>query len=450
LNSDLKLFKTLYLISMEKTKINIHWFRRDLRVNDNHALFAALSAEFPVLAIFIFDPNILNHLPKKDARVQFLHSTLTSIHEQLISVGSALRIFHCTPEKALEQLLNEFDVQNLFANRDYEPNARKRDKQIYDSLKEKGITFIGKKDHVIFEAAEVTKDDGLPYTVYTPYSKKWKTRLESNPINCYPSEELQSNFLQTKTYNFPSLEQIGFEKTEIAFPTITLNTSAIQNYHINRDFPAIDGTTRMSLHLRFGTISTRELVLYGLTSNEKWLNELIWREFYQMIIYHFPNTVDHAFKPAYDFIEWNNNEEEFHSWCEGRTGYPLVDAGMRELNETGFMHNRVRMVVASFLTKHLLIDWRWGERYFAEKLLDFDLASNVGGWQWAAGSGCDAAPYFRIFNPTSQMEKFDKQNEYIKKWVPEINTSEYAAPIVEHTFARNRCLEKYKEALLKK
>ncbi len=435
---------------MEKTKINIHWFRRDLRVNDNHALFAALSAEFPVLAIFIFDPNILNHLPKKDARVQFLHSTLTSIHEQLISVGSALRIFHCTPEKALEQLLNEFDVQNLFANRDYEPNARKRDKQIYDSLKEKGITFIGKKDHVIFEAAEVTKDDGLPYTVYTPYSKKWKTRLESNPINCYPSEELQSNFLQTKTYNFPSLEQIGFEKTEIAFPTITLNTSAIQNYHINRDFPAIDGTTRMSLHLRFGTISTRELVLYGLTSNEKWLNELIWREFYQMIIYHFPNTVDHAFKPAYDFIEWNNNEEEFHSWCEGRTGYPLVDAGMRELNETGFMHNRVRMVVASFLTKHLLIDWRWGERYFAEKLLDFDLASNVGGWQWAAGSGCDAAPYFRIFNPTSQMEKFDKQNEYIKKWVPEINTSEYAAPIVEHTFARNRCLEKYKEALLKK
>jgi len=435
---------------MEKTKINIHWFRRDLRVNDNHALFAALSAEFPVLAIFIFDPNILNHLPKKDARVQFLHSTLTSIHEQLISVGSALRIFHCTPEKALEQLLNEFDVQNLFANRDYEPNARKRDKQIYDSLKEKGITFIGKKDHVIFEAAEVTKDDGLPYTVYTPYSKKWKTRLESNPINCYPSEELQSNFLQTKTYNFPSLEQIGFEKTEIAFPTITLNTSAIQNYHINRDFPAIDGTTRMSLHLRFGTISTRELVLYGLTSNEKWLNELIWREFYQMIIYHFPNTVDHAFKPAYDFIEWNNNEEEFHSWCEGRTGYPLVDAGMRELNETGFMHNRVRMVVASFLTKHLLIDWRWGERYFAEKLLDFDLASNVGGWQWAAGSGCDASPYFRIFNPTSQMEKFDKQNEYIKKWVPEINTSEYAAPIVEHTFARNRCLEKYKEALLKK
>ncbi len=435
---------------MEKTKINIHWFRRDLRMNDNHALFTALSSEFPVLAIFIFDPNILNHLPKKDARVQFLHSTLTSSHEQMISGGSALRVFQCTPEKALEQLLNEFDVQNLFANRDYEPNARKRDKHIYDSLKEKGIAFIGKKDHVIFEAAEVTKDDGLPYTVYTPYSKKWKTRLTSHPINCYPSEELKSNFLQTKTSNFPSLEQIGFEKTAIKFPSIQLNAHAIQNYHLHRDFPAIAGTTRMSLHLRFGTVSTRALVLYGLTSNEKWLNELIWREFYQMIIYHFPDTVDHAFKPAYDFIEWNNNEEEFHSWCEGRTGYPLVDAGMRELNETGFMHNRVRMVVASFLTKHLLIDWRWGERYFAEKLLDFDLASNVGGWQWAAGSGCDAAPYFRIFNPTSQMEKFDKQNEYIKKWVPEFNTSEYALPIVEHTFARNRCLEKYKEALLKK
>ena len=435
---------------MEKTKINIHWFRRDLRLNDNHGLFTALSGELPVLAIFIFDPNILNHLPKKDARVQFIHSTLASIHEQLISVGSALRVFHCTPEEALEQLMNEFAIQNLYANRDYEPNARKRDKHIYDLLKEKGIAFIGKKDHVIFEAAEVTKDDGLPYTVYTPYSKKWKARLVSNPINCYPSEDLQPNFLQTKTTDFPSLEQIGFEKTSIKFPSIQLNAHAIQNYHLHRDFPAIAGTTRMSVHLRFGTVSTRALVFYGLTSNEKWLNELIWREFYQMIIYHFPDTVDHAFKPAYDFIEWNNNEEEFKSWCEGKTGYPLVDAGMRELNETGFMHNRVRMVVASFLTKHLLIDWRWGERYFAEKLLDFDLASNVGGWQWAAGSGCDAAPYFRIFNPTSQMEKFDKKNEYVKKWVPEFGTNEYKEPIVEHTFARNRCLEKYKEALLKK
>ena len=437
-------------MSMGKTKINIHWFRRDLRISDNHALFTALSAEFPVLAIFIFDPNILNPLPKKDARVQFIHSTLASIHEQLVSVGSALRVFHCTPEEALEQLTNEFEVQNLFANRDYEPNARKRDKRIYDSLKEKGITFIGKKDLVIFEASEVTKDDGLPYTVYTPYSKKWKARLVSHPINCYPSEELQSNFLQTKTTDFPSLENIGFEKTAINFPSIQLNAQAIENYHLHRDFPAIAGTTRMSLHLRFGTVSTRALVLYGLTSNEKWLNELIWREFYQMIIYHFPDTVDKAFKPAYDFIEWNNNEKEFQLWCEGKTGYPLVDAGMRELNETGFMHNRVRMVVASFLTKHLLIDWRWGERYFAEKLLDFDLASNVGGWQWAAGSGCDAAPYFRIFNPTSQMEKFDKQNEYIKKWIPEFNTIEYTLPIVDHTFARNRCLEKYKEALLKK
>ena len=361
-------------------------------------------------------------------------------------MGSALRVFHCTPQEAFEQLTNEFEVQNLYANRDYEPNARRRDKRIYDLLKENGIPFIGKKDHVIFEASEVTKDDGLPYTVYTPYSKKWKARLVSHPIVCYPSEELQS----TRTTDFPALEQIGFEKTAINFPSIQLNAQAIQNYHLHRDFPAIEGTTRMSLHLRFGTVSTRELVLYGLTSNEKWLNELIWREFYQMIIYHFPETVNKAFKPAYDFIEWNNNEEEFKLWCEGKTGYPLVDAGMRELNETGFMHNRVRMVVASFLTKHLLIDWRWGERYFAEKLLDFDLASNVGGWQWAAGSGCDAAPYFRIFNPTSQMEKFDKQNEYIKKWVPEFNTSEYTLPIVEHTFARNRCLEKYKEALLKK
>ena len=432
---------------MEKTKINIHWFRRDLRLNDNHALFTALSAEFPVLAIFIFDPNILTHLPKKDARVQFIHATLGSLQEQLIFVGSALRVFHCTPEEAFEQLTNEFDVQNLFANRDYEPNARRRDKGIYDSLKEKGIPFIGKKDHVIFEASEVTKDDGLPYTVYTPYSKKWKTRLVSHPIVCYPSEELQSNFLQTKTSDFPSLEQIGFEKTAINSPPIQLNAQAIQNYHLHRDFPAIEGTTRMSLHLRFGTVSTRELVLYGLTSNEKWLNELIWREFYQMIIYHFPDTVDHAFKPAYDFIEWNNNEEEFQLWCEGKTGYPLVDAGMRELNETGFMHNRVRMVVASFLTKHLLIDWRWGERYFAEKLLDFDLASNVGGWQWAAGSGCDAAPYFRIFNPYEQTKKFDTDLKYIRKWVPEFQDFSYPQPIVDHKMARERCLETYKRGL---
>lgn len=435
---------------MEKEKINIHWFRRDLRLNDNHALHAALSAGLPVLSIFIFDTTILKHLPKKDARVEFIHNSLAAIQEKLIAIGSSLRVYHGTPEEVFEKIASEYDVQTLYANRDYEPNARERDKRIYDNLKEKDIQFIGKKDQVIFESNEVLKDDGLPYTVFTPYSKKWKARLSAHPIICFPSEELSANFLQAAPFDLPSIEQIGFEKSGIQFPSTELNTQAIQNYHLNRDFPAIPGTTRMSLHLRFGTVSTRALALYALSSNEKWLNELIWREFYQMIIYHFPNTVSNAFKPAYDFIEWNNNEDEFKLWCNGKTGYPLVDAGMRELNATGFMHNRVRMVVASFLTKHLLIDWRWGERYFAEKLLDFDLASNVGGWQWAAGSGCDAAPYFRIFNPTSQMEKFDKQNEYIKKWIPEFNTSSYSLPIVEHTFARNRCLEKYKEALLKK
>lgn len=435
---------------MEKQKVNIHWFRRDLRLNDNHALYAALSAELPVLPIFIFDTTILQHLPKQDARVEFIHARLTSIQEKLISLGSSLRIYHGNPEVIFQEIIKEYDINKLFANRDYEPNARERDKRIYEFLKDKEIQFIGKKDHVIFEANEVLKDDGLPYTVYTPYSKKWKSCLSAHPIDCYNSEDLSVNFLQTSPFIFPSLEQIGFEKSDIPFPSTILNTAAIQNYHLHRDFPAIDGTTRMSLHLRFGTVSTRALTLYALTSNEKWLNELIWREFYQMIIYHFPHTVNQAFKAAYDFIEWNNNEGEFQLWCDGKTGYPLVDAGMRELNATGFMHNRVRMVVASFLTKHLLIDWRWGERYFAEKLLDFELASNVGGWQWAAGSGCDAAPYFRIFNPTSQMEKFDKQFEYIKKWVPEFNTPAYTSPVVEHTFARNRCLEKYKEALLKK
>lgn len=435
---------------MEKTKINVHWFRRDLRLDDNHALFAALSEGTPVLPVFFFDPNILSHLPETDARVEFIHHSLSSIQEKLISVGSSLLVLHCTPQEAFEKLISEYEINNVYANRDYEPNAKKRDKYIYEWLKEREINFIGKKDHVIFEASEVLKDDDLPYTVYTPYSRKWKAKLENNPIECFPSQDLLSNCLPTKAFNLPTLIEMGFKPAAIAFPTTTLNTIAISQYHINRDFPAIEGTTRMSVHLRFGTVSTRALVLYALKSNEKWLNELIWREFYQMILSHFPHTAEKAFKPAYDFIEWNNNEDEFKLWCEGKTGYPLVDAGMRELNATGFMHNRVRMVVASFLTKHLFIDWRWGERYFAEKLLDFDLASNVGGWQWAAGSGCDAAPYFRIFNPTSQWEKFDKKNEYIKKWIPEFDTKEYPLPIVEHVFARNRCLEKYKEALQKK
>lgn len=435
---------------MENKKINIFWFRRDLRLTDNHALHLALTSEIPVLPIFIFDKNILRHLPKSDARVEYIHDSLSEIQKALISEGKSLRVFYGTPEEVFERLTQEYSISTVFANRDYEPNARERDKHIYELLKEKQIKFIGKKDHVIFEPTEVLKDDGLPYTVYTPYSRKWKLRLNGNPIITFNSEEYIQNFLSLNPCALPSLEEMGFNRTKIVFPSKTLDTSAVENYHLNRDFPAVPGTTRMSLHLRFGTVSTRALVLHALGSNEKWLNELIWREFYQMIIYHFPSSTHQAFKPAYDFIEWNNNEDEFKLWCEGKTGYPLVDAGMRELNTTGFMHNRVRMVVASFLTKHLLIDWRWGERYFAEKLLDFELASNVGGWQWAAGSGCDAAPYFRVFNPTSQMEKFDKQNEYIKKWVPEFGTSQYAKPIVEHTFARNRCLEKYKEALLKK
>lgn len=435
---------------MHKEKLNVFWFRRDLRLNDNRGLFEALSAGLPVLPIFIFDTTILQHLPKKDARVEFIHRSLQEIQIELNKVGSSLRIFKGIPHEIIESLTAEYDIDTVYANRDYEPNARNRDKQIFEMLQNKQIKFIGKKDHVIFEPKDVLKDDGLPYTVYTPYSRKWKLRLNDHPIETFPTENLLGNFLQNLSYEFPSLSEMGFEKSGLEFPEKAIDSNAVNNYHLNRDFPAIKGTSRLSLHLRFGTVSTRTLVLHALSTNEKWLNELIWREFYQMIIYHFPDSANHAFKPVYDFVKWNNNEEEFKLWCEGKTGYPLVDAGMRELNATGFMHNRVRMVVASFLTKHLLIDWRWGERYFAEKLLDFELASNVGGWQWAAGSGCDAAPYFRVFNPTSQMEKFDKQNEYIKKWIPEFGTSQYVKPIVEHTFARNRCLETYKEALSKK
>jgi deoxyribodipyrimidine photo-lyase len=283
--------------------------------------------------------------------------------------------------------------------------------------------------------------------VYTPYSKKWKAALTSFYTKSYPVEKYSGNFLKLKPLPFPELEEIGFSKSGITFPERKIKQTIIEKYHLQRDIPGLDGTSRLSVHLRFGTVSIRKLIQVALKKNEKWLNELIWRDFYHMILWHFPHVVTKAFKPAYDQIEWRNDPDEFKAWCEGKTGYPIVDAGMRELNQTGYMHNRVRMIVASFLTKHLLIDWRWGEAYFAKKLLDFDLAANNGGWQWAAGSGCDAAPYFRVFNPYIQTEKFDSDRTYIKRWVPEVETPSYPKPIVDHAFARERVLSAYKVAL---
>jgi deoxyribodipyrimidine photo-lyase len=430
-----------------KQKVVIHWFRRDLRLNDNTALFHAGESGFPVLPIFIFDKNILDKLEnRKDARVGFIHQTLGAMHHQLQGQGKGIQFFYSTPEETWKNLIQQYEIQGVFFNRDYEPYARERDAALYQVLQSHNIPMHTYKDHVIFEKKEVCKDDGKPYTIFTPYSKKWKSLLKPEMLEQKPSLGFEK-FQEMGKQSIITLKEMHFQESEQEIPSTQVDLSIVQKYHETRDIPSIKGTSRISLHLRFGTISIRQCVKIGLEGNEKWLNELIWRDFYQMIIYCFPHSASASFKPQYDRISWRHDEENFRKWCEGKTGYPIVDAGMRELNETGFMHNRVRMIVASFLTKHLLIDWRWGERYFAEKLQDYEMASNVGGWQWAAGSGCDAAPYFRIFNPYSQTEKFDKEHRYIAHWVPEWKSKEYPKPIVDHAQARERCLQVYKEAL---
>lgn len=380
--------------------------------------------------------------------MKFIHQTITALNEELKQHGSGLSTYFGKPLEVWQEIIANEKPAAVFANRDYEPYARRRDEAVHALLHKHGIEFKGYKDQVIFDRNEVMKDDGKPYTVYTPYSRKWKAKLNAFYQKSYPTEKYFGQLQKKTKSQIHTLEEIGFrdESFEL-FPPAEPNISIIRQYDKTRDIPSIQGTTRMSLHLRFGTVSIRELVRTAVHTNEKWLNELIWRDFYQMILYHFPESQTNAFKPAYDRIVWRNDSAEFKAWCDGMTGYPIVDAGMRELNATGHMHNRVRMIVASFLVKHLLIDWRWGETYFAEKLLDYDLASNVGGWQWAAGSGCDAAPYFRVFNPTLQTEKFDPQMKYIKKWVPEFGTPKYPKPIVDHAFARERVLRVFKEAL---
>ena len=432
-------------------KVTIFWFRRDLRLHDNAGLYHALKGNKPVIPIFIFDKNILDKLEnKEDRRVTFIYQAIKEIQEQLKSIGSSLEVFYDFPEKVFTQLLSKYKIEKVYANHDYDPYAIARDEKINEILKFSGGKLVTFKDQVIFEKDEIKKDDGKPYTVFTPYSRKWKTKLNDFYLSSYPAEKYYSNFYKQSPQGLPSLSDIGFKKVTEKFPSKIANEILIKNYYNQRNFPSVDGTSRLGVHLRFGTISIRELAAKAKQLNETFLNELIWRDFYQSILWHFPHVGMHkAFKPEYENIEWRNNEAEFELWCKGNTGYPIVDAGMRQLNQTGFMHNRVRMIVASFLSKHLLIDWRWGEAYFAEKLLDYDLASNNGGWQWAAGSGCDAAPYFRIFNPYLQTKKFDPQLKYIKKWVPEFQEFSYPPPIVEHEFARKRCLEVFRRTLRK-
>ena len=432
------------------SSVNVVWFRRDLRFHDNAALYHALKEDRPVVTIFIFDRNILDELEdRSDRRVEFIYSALQKIQEQLLRFDSTLDVRYGFPNEIWKQLVKDYSIEKVFTNNDYEPYAKKRDEEIKGLLNANSIPFHSYKDQVIFEKNEVLKDDGKPYTVFTPYSRKWKATLSNFYLSSYPTEKYYSNFLQQKEKPFLTLEEINFKPTGQKFPSKEWKKEVIKKYKEQRDYPAIAGTSRLSVHLRFGTISIRELAREATKMNETFLNELIWRDFYQMILWHFPHVVGHACKPEYDNIKWRNNENEFEAWCNGNTGYPIVDAGMRELNTTGFMHNRVRMIVASFLAKHLLIDWRWGEAYFAKKLLDFDLASNNGGWQWAAGSGCDAAPYFRIFNPYLQTQKFDPELKYIRKWVPEFEELTYRLPIVDHEFARKRCLEVYSKALKK-
>ena len=430
-------------------KVNLFWFRRDLRIHDNAGLYHALKGKFPVVPVFIFDKIILDKLEnKKDKRVEFIRDVIIEIQNALSKENTSLEVYYGTPQEIFKKLIKEYDVQVVYTNHDYEPYAIERDSIIKKLLAEKNIDFKTYKDQVIFDKDEVLKDDGKPYTVYTPYCRKWKDTLTDFYLTSYPVEKYFKNFFNQSPQRIPSLKSMGFEETDKDFPSKEPCDELIKHYNKTRDLPALNGTSRLGIHLRFGTISIREAVVRAIELNGTFLNELIWREFYMSILWHFPRVGHHkAFKPEYDNIKWRNNEEEFGKWCKGETGVPIVDAGMRQLNETGFMHNRVRMIVGSFLCKSLLIDWRWGEAYFAEKLLDFDLAANNGGWQWVSGSGCDAVPYFRIFNPELQTKKFDKDLKYISKWVPDFQEFNYPKPIVDHKEARERCLKTYKEAL---
>ena len=427
-------------------KITLFWMRRDLRLEDNTGLTEALSSGHPVLPLFIFDTKIIQELPEDDARLTFIHNQIVEIHEKLKDHGSSILVKTGDPIVVFKALMEEFKIAKVYTNRDYEPYAKERDSKVKGLLEENGVSFHDFKDQVIFENEEIKTGSGTTYKVFTPYSRVWLEKFNSKELTI-STLGAKENFFKTDPMAYPSLEDLGFTYSDVEFPTKKPKKSIIREYDKNRDFPARDATSRLGMHLRFGTISIRQLVIFAQELNKTYLNELIWREFYMMILDENPQVVDKAFKPQYDNIPWRNDEKDFKAWCEGKTGYPMVDAGMRQLNKIGYMHNRVRMVTASFLTKHLLIDWRWGEAYFGEKLLDYELSSNNGGWQWAAGTGTDAQPYFRIFNPESQLKKFDKDLEYVKKWVPEYGTEDYPDPIVEHKFARERALREYKKAL---
>ncbi len=431
----------------KQRKINIFWFRRDLRLFDNIGLKYAHADANPLVHIFIFDKNILNDLDKDDLRVAFIYKQVEDLKKAIEDGGGVMKVFYNTPDYAWKELIDKYNVEKVFFNRDYEPYAKRRDLEIEDLLKKNGAKVESYKDHVIFESNEILKKDGTPYTVFTPYKKRWLEKFESSLPESDPRVRISEKPAEISISDMPSLNEIGFEESSHQFPSMEVPSSLIKNYSAQRDYPGLDTTSKLGIHFRFGTISIRQKAVKAKEISPTYLNELIWRDFYSMILDSFPFVEHRCFKEKYENIFWRNSKEEIKLWETGMTGYPMVDAGMRQLNNTGFMHNRVRMIVASFLTKHLLVDWRIGEAYFAQKLLDYELASNNGGWQWAAGCGTDSAPYFRIFNPTSQMEKFDKDKKYIMKWIPEYGTEKYPQPMVDHKYARERCLTTYRSAL---
>jgi deoxyribodipyrimidine photo-lyase len=435
---------------MKKEKVSIFWFRRDLRLEDNQGLFQALKSDNPVIPVFIFDKDIFNTLPIDDHRVSFIFETVQNIRNILQEkYGSSIDFRHGSPVEIFKKLLNDYTIGSVYINHDYEPYAKKRDKSIMELLAQNDVSLHTFKDQVIFEKDEVTKDDGDPYVVYTPYKNKWRSQFNAErDLQTFDIKNHTKNFYQNTRLPQLTLTEIGFKKSLIIVPEYKLTAEIIGEYADMRNFPSKDGTSHLGPYLRYGLVSIRHIVKQAYSgSGETFMNELIWRDFFMQILWHFPHTAHQAFREKYDTVPWRDAPDDLQKWKDGQTGYPMVDAGMRELNNTGYMHNRVRMVVASFLCKHLLIDWREGDRYFAEKLFDYELSSNVGNWQWAAGSGVDAAPYFRVFNPQTQFEKFDKDGEYIRTWVPEYFGIGYVQPMVEHKFARERAIETYKTAL---